>query len=101
MSSYKAKLYLDYLNNFLSLGAFCEYYQLAQDKAEKLIREGKAEHHNLPVLADRRYTIRREFSGKQLLEYVVRFEGNFIYSSASWNIAADYAQKYSDNGHKA
>lgn len=33
--------YLDYVNNFLTLDAFAEYYNLSLDKAYKIIEEGR------------------------------------------------------------
>ena len=37
MTNYE--LYLSYVNDFLTVGAFAEYYNLTEDEADKLIKE--------------------------------------------------------------
>lgn len=37
------KLYLDYLNNFITLKGFSNYYGLSEKQAEKIIEKGKFE----------------------------------------------------------
>lgn len=40
------ELYLDYVNNFISVGAFADYYLLELEDAETLILMGKKYHEN-------------------------------------------------------
>lgn len=37
-------LYLDWVNNFLTLARFAEYYDLDRDTAERVIRLGRVLH---------------------------------------------------------
>ncbi|HWV28287.1 MAG TPA: hypothetical protein VN038_01485 [Dyadobacter sp.] len=37
-------LYLDYVNNFLTAARFAEYYQITEEKAQKLITTGRKLH---------------------------------------------------------
>lgn len=46
LDSKKEELYLDYFNNFLSVGAFAEHYNLEISEAEKIIKEGREINHN-------------------------------------------------------
>lgn len=39
----KAK-YLDYVNNFLTLARFAEYYELSISEAERVLIDGKRDH---------------------------------------------------------
>ena len=39
------KLFLDYLNNFLTVSAFAGYYGFSIKKANKIIRTGRKEHN--------------------------------------------------------
>jgi hypothetical protein len=39
------KLFLDYLNNFLTVSAFADYYGFSIKKANKIIRIGRKEHN--------------------------------------------------------
>jgi len=45
------KMYLDWFNNFLTVQAFADYYQLSIDKAEEVIEQGRHEHEKR-VFAD-------------------------------------------------
>ncbi len=38
----KIELYLDYLNNFLTVSRFAEHYELKKENAYVVIKEGKA-----------------------------------------------------------
>lgn len=40
------KLYLDYVNNFLTVEKFAEHYGLSLVDAEKIIRQGRKEHES-------------------------------------------------------
>jgi len=40
----KAVIYLDYLNNFLSVEKFASHYNITVDEANKLINEGRTIH---------------------------------------------------------
>ncbi len=40
----KIELYLDYLNNFLTVSRFAEHYELEKEKAYTIIKEGRALH---------------------------------------------------------
>ena len=93
--------YIEFTNNFLTVDYFSEHYGLSVCQARQAIRQGKADFYGLPVLADERYTITREFSGKSGRQYVVRFCDRLIYTSAKWSISADYANNFRNNGHKA
>lgn len=42
------QMYLDWFNNFLTVGAFADYYCISQELAEQIIREG-SELHELSV----------------------------------------------------
>jgi hypothetical protein len=41
------KLFLDYLNNFLTVSAFADYYGFSIKKANKIIKTGRKEHNKL------------------------------------------------------
>lgn len=38
---YYINMYLDYVNNFLTMEAFCEYYDMDMVEARRVIRIGK------------------------------------------------------------
>lgn len=42
----KAKLFLDYFNNFLSVERFAEYYSFTVEEATKVIDEGRELHES-------------------------------------------------------
>jgi len=42
----KAELFLDYLNNYLSVACFAEHLEIAEPLAAGLIREGREIHEN-------------------------------------------------------
>lgn len=48
---------------------------------------------------DKRYTITREYCGRDRIEYVARFCGEFIASSNTKKLTIELAQEYYDN-HK-
>ncbi len=39
-------LYLDYVNNFLTITRFAEYYRLTREEAENIITLGRLAHNN-------------------------------------------------------
>mgnify|MGYP000591349782 CR=1 FL=1 len=39
------ELYLDYVNNFISVAGFASYYGMNEDDARKLIAEERTAHH--------------------------------------------------------
>jgi len=39
------KLYLDYVNNFLTVQAFADYYHFSDEKADRIIDIGRALHY--------------------------------------------------------
>lgn len=39
------ELYLDYLNNFISIKAYADHHRITERKARNLIEIGRAEHH--------------------------------------------------------
>ena len=41
------KLFLDYLNNFLTVSAFADYYGFSTKQANKIIKTGRNEHNKL------------------------------------------------------
>ncbi len=43
----KAVIYLDYLNNFLTVEKFASHYNITIDEANKLIEEGKIIHEKV------------------------------------------------------
>lgn len=45
----KLDLYLDYVNNFVTLSRFAEYYGLSDSEALKVINEGKRENELLAM----------------------------------------------------
>lgn len=38
------EMYLDWVNNFLTLDRFCEYYELTPNEASMIIYRGRNEH---------------------------------------------------------
>jgi len=38
-------MYLDYVNNFLTVAKFAEHYQITEKKAIEIINKGKQEHY--------------------------------------------------------
>jgi len=38
--------YLDFVNNFLTLDGFAEYYGISHDQAKQVVELGKAIHHS-------------------------------------------------------
>tara|TARA_R100000773_G_scaffold23135_1_gene20409 strand:- start:3984 stop:4154 length:171 start_codon:yes stop_codon:yes gene_type:complete len=44
-------MYLDWFNNFLTVQAFADHYQLSTEKAEQVINQGRYEHEKR-VFAD-------------------------------------------------
>jgi hypothetical protein len=52
------QLYLDYFNNFLSVGRFAEYYELRHDHALEIIKLGR-ETLNNQLYEGQRITIKR------------------------------------------
>ena len=49
MNKYKARLqetYLDYLNNFLTVERFSEYYEITSEQGELLIELGRSIHED-------------------------------------------------------
>lgn len=38
-------MYLDYVNNFLTVGRFAEYYKLTEDEANIIIEAGRKLNH--------------------------------------------------------
>jgi len=43
------KLYLDYVNNFLTVLVFANYYRMNEDKANKVINLGRKINHLRPL----------------------------------------------------
>ena len=41
----KEKMYLDYFNNFLTVGAFADYYHISDKEAFDIIKEGRISNH--------------------------------------------------------
>ena len=46
MKNKLAEMYLDWCNNFISLGGFMYYYKLEREKALRVIHLGKRIHEN-------------------------------------------------------
>ena len=44
-----AEWYLDFVNNFLTLDGFAEYYGISRDQAEEVVKLGKAIHDTPPT----------------------------------------------------
>lgn len=44
-------MYLDYFNDFLSVSAFAEYYEVSALRASRIISAGRA-YNNIPLLID-------------------------------------------------
>tara|TARA_Y100001938_G_scaffold51063_1_gene71277 strand:- start:204 stop:488 length:285 start_codon:yes stop_codon:yes gene_type:complete len=47
MNDYKKEMYLDYLNNFLTIEKFASYYNMTEKDASKIINEGRNLHNIL------------------------------------------------------
>lgn len=43
----KQAIYLEWVNNFLTVERFAEYYSLTIDEAEELIKTGREAHENI------------------------------------------------------
>lgn len=48
-NTWEAKLYLSWLNDFLSTEKFAEYYNLKPDRALDIIKKGRANYHHKPM----------------------------------------------------
>ena len=42
----KIEMYLDWVNNFLTIECFAEYYEIEEDTARAIINEGREIHNN-------------------------------------------------------
>jgi NaMN:DMB phosphoribosyltransferase len=38
------EMYLDYVNNFISVGRFADHYDMSEEKANEVIRRGREYH---------------------------------------------------------
>jgi hypothetical protein len=45
-------LYIDWVNNFLTVPRFAEYYGLTEEQAHRVINTGRALNHRRPTLSD-------------------------------------------------
>ena len=55
-------LYLDWVNNFLTVARFAEHYGMPEAKALRVINTGRALNHRRPTLSDHWARLRRDYT---------------------------------------
>lgn len=54
-------LYLDWVNNFLTVARFAEHHDMTESKALRVINTGRALNHRRPTLSDHWARLRRDY----------------------------------------
>ena len=77
----KQELYLDYVNNFLTVTAFAEYYNISEKQANKIIDETRnlrTENEEIQKFI-KNYQSKNEYNPRFLDEYNTKFNAEFDY----------------------
>ena len=73
------KIYLDWINNYLTIAVFAEAHGLVESDAEDVIRLGREAHENIVKRRhDMRYDVAYVHMGTGMHNYQVFFESNQI-----------------------
>ena len=54
-------MYIDWVNNFLTVTRFAEYYGITEAKALRVINTGRVLNHRRPTLSDHWQRLRRDY----------------------------------------
>ena len=89
------KIYLDWINNFLTIGAFADHYEINETQANEILALGKAAHEGI---VERHksddYSIKYMYMGGKMHNWQVFYKENRIgyalTDSEAWGICEEH-----------